>query len=128
MKWNVYRHDMRLNGIEVFNIFEHGRFSQDVEDLLNEHKDKNEFAIQLKNALMFYFWCKAEYEIIISPWCGSKNVKEVKVDIYNQVMNNWDVFLDYVWSNKKVQQRKSTTKTIGYSNGYADQNVLRTAM
>ena len=50
---------------------------------------------------MCNFWAKAEYEVIISLWCGGKNTKDIKVDIYTQVMNNWNVFLDYVWNGKK---------------------------
>ena len=43
--------------------------------------------------------------MIISPWCGGKNTKDIKVDIYTQVMNNWNVFLDYVWNGKKEDQK-----------------------
>ena len=26
--------------------------------------------------------------------------KDIKIDVYWQIMNNWDIFLDYVWSAK----------------------------
>jgi hypothetical protein len=32
-----------------------------------------------------------------------------KIDIYEQVMNNWDLFLDYVWNSKQHR----TTKNAG---------------
>ena len=50
---------------------------------------------------MYYFWCKSEYEVVIAPWGGSIGANEVKIDIYTQVMNNWDVFLDYVWRSQQ---------------------------
>jgi len=25
----------------------------------------------------------------------------LKIDVYEQVMNNWDVFIDYLWNNRK---------------------------
>lgn len=50
---------------------------------------------------MYYYWAKCEWEVIISPWIAQHNDNEIKVDVYWQVMNNWDIFLDYVWNNKK---------------------------
>ena len=49
---------------------------------------------------MYYFWCKSEYEIILSPWCRSSKDEDKKIDIYTQVMANWNKFVDYVWSFK----------------------------
>lgn len=101
MEWNVFYHDINAHEITTFNIFDHYRFSKDVQKSLKQCTDKDEFAKELKSDLMYYFWLKAEYEIIISPWCGGRNAEDIKVDIYTQVMNNWNVFLDYVWSNKE---------------------------
>jgi hypothetical protein len=72
---------------------------------LKKFKDKDEFAEQLRRDLMYYFWAKSEYEIIISAWCGGNGNEDIKVDIYTQVMNNWDVFVDYVWNSKKRRKR-----------------------
>jgi len=51
--------------------------------------------------MMYYYWSKSEWEIIIGPWCGGNNTKEIKVDVYEQVLNNWDIFLEYVWNERK---------------------------
>lgn len=102
MEWNVFYHNMNAQEITVFNIFKHGGFMKDVEKLSKECTDKETFAKELKSSLMYFFWSKSEYEIIISPWCGGRNTKDKKVDIYSQVMLNWDKFVDYVWSFRKV--------------------------
>lgn len=47
---------------------------------------------------MYYFWSKCEYEIILSPWAGQAD--DIKIDIYNQIMMNFDRFVDYCWSFK----------------------------
>ena len=101
LKWNVFYHSVNKQEIVTLNVFNHWRFSEDVENNLKKIKDKDEFAEKLRHDLMYYFWSKSEYEIIISPWCGERNTKDIKVDIYTQVMNNWDIFLDYVWNSKK---------------------------
>lgn len=102
MEWNVFYHDMNAQKIRTINIFDHSRFNRDVSKHLKECQDKNEFAKKLQSELMYYFWAKAEYEIIISPWCGGRNTEEIKVDIYTQVINNWNIFLDYVWDSKEA--------------------------
>lgn len=106
LKWNVFYHSINKQEITTFNIFNHWRFNEDTQKNLKKIKDKNEFAEKLRRDLMYYFWSKSEYEIIISPWCGGRDTKEVKIDVYDQVMSNWDVFLDYVWNSKKRREKK----------------------
>lgn len=135
LKWNVYYHAFNDKEIKTFNIFNHGRFREDVEKHLKKYKDKDEFAEKLKSSLMYYFWSKAEWEVVITSWVPhitmseldrlnaerEKNIKEYnrepyslyvnpdvgeKIDVYEQVMNNWNVFLDYVWNSKIHRPRK----------------------
>lgn len=101
MKWIVYYHDINRDKIDTYNVFKHGRFREDVIKAIKKYKNKDEFAEQLKSELQFYFWSKAEWEIVISPWVGGKNTKSIKIDVYDQVMNNWEIFVDYVWNNKE---------------------------
>ena len=90
---------------------------------------KDEFAEQLKRSLMYWFWCKSEHEVVISSWPVYIDKEELdrinteyeeynnkwghypytinvspyvgkKIDIYSQVMMNWEQFVEYVWSNK----------------------------
>lgn len=100
MEWYVYRQDLNTNEIETFNVFRHASFSRDVEAELSRAKSKGDFAEKLKSNLMYYYWCKAEWEVLIRSWCGRE--KEIKVDVYQQVMLNWDIFLEYVWAHRKV--------------------------
>lgn len=130
MHWNVYREDFNARKIEVFDIFRHHRFKNAVEKLLKTQTNKASFADDLKHELMYNFWCKCEYEVVITSWppyintedlqklnaeCKEKEEKyghppyklsidlpcAKKVDVYSQVMLNWDAFLDYVWSFRK---------------------------
>ena len=79
MEWNVYFHDFNRNEI-----------------------DKMEFKEKLRKELMYWFWSKCEYEIVISPWVGrNKEEAEVKIDIHDQVMLNFNRFVDYCWSFKE---------------------------
>ena len=119
MEWNVYYHDPNKQEIRPLNIFNHSRFNNDVQEHLKKCKDKGEFAEKLQTELMYNFWCKSEYEILICPWCFRKREdEEIKVDIYSQVMLNWERFLDYVWNSKIHRPRKE------YANWEYDPNGM----
>lgn len=102
MEWNVYYFNINQRKIETFNIFDHRTFVKYVKKHIKECKTKEEFAEKLKSELMYYFGFKAEWEILISPWVGGDRKEDtIKIDVYNQVMINWNVFSDYVWNNRK---------------------------
>lgn len=129
LKWNVYRHDINRREIVEFNIFNHWRFEEDVKKDLRKCKTKEEFAEKIKSHLMYYFWSKCEYEVVISSFPVHIKKDEFnrlteefiadtekyghepygmwvcpdvgeKIDIAGQVMMNFEVFVDYVWSHK----------------------------
>lgn len=99
MTWNVFYHNRNTDKIEPFNIFRHGRFREDVTNALNHYKDKDSFDDSIRASLFYYFCSKVEYEVLIKAWVGGD--AEIKIDIYEQVMMNWDRFIDYVWSFKE---------------------------
>ena len=85
---------------KLFNgIFKHGSFRKEVYDLLKSDLNKENFIEQLRKSLMYYFWSKSEYQVLILPWVGQAD--DIKIDIYDQVMMNWDKFSEYVWLNKE---------------------------
>ena len=97
MKWNVYYHNINKNKIEVVNIFDHHSFNRDVLKAYEEANTKEEFEKMVKASLMYYFWARCEWEITIWPW-PSKYGPGIKVDVYQQVLNNWDQFIAYLIS------------------------------
>ena len=99
MTWNVYYYNFNAKKIETFNIFDHWKFNEDVQSDLNKCRNREDFARLLKSHLFYYFCSKCEYEVLISPWIGNSREGAIKVDIYDQVMLNFDKFLDYVWTN-----------------------------
>ena len=79
-------------------MFKHRTLKKEVDKLLREKLTKEEFIDKLKRQLMYYFWSKCQYEIILSPWTGQAD--NIKIGIYDQIMMNFDRFVDYVWSFK----------------------------
>lgn len=126
MTWNVYRYDINSQKIYQYNVFNHNRFLEEVKAI--KTKDKDEFSEKLRIIAMYYFWSKAEHEIVITsfpPYINKDEVSRIiriasendvyrynrytmhvnldrgeKIDIYNQLQMNWEHFVDYVWNSK----------------------------
>lgn len=102
LEWNVFYYDINRNKIATYNIFRHGRFNKYVEEAFEISKTKEEFAKILRRELMYYFWSKAEWELVIEldednhifliPWCGCRNPEEVKIDVTNDTSFDWSGF------------------------------------
>lgn len=99
MEWNAYCYNINTKEIEPMNIFRHSRFANDVIKAMRTCETKEAFAEDVRHSLAYYFWSKSEYEILISGLFDSD--KEYKVDIYSQVMLNYDKFINYLWNVKK---------------------------
>lgn len=127
--YNVYIHDLNKREIKKYNIFEHGRFYEDVKKNLKKCKTKEEFADKFKRDLQYYFWSKCEWETVLTTFptrvpkaelnrmnrefaemterYGYEpsyvgiyfDIKE-KIDVYQQCMLNFNILVDYVWSMK----------------------------
>ena len=131
MEWYVFN---KLNGpqenVGKFNIFNCVSFRERVQDILKKEKNYKKFKDELHTAVVCSFWCKYEYEIVLTPFPTTISLEEFnslkkeyqetkntynrepkylytsprgykKIDIYNQLMLNWDVFAQYVWSFRK---------------------------
>lgn len=129
MTWKVYRHDFNRGVIYEYDIFNNSRLVEDIQKLLKENITKEEFSEKLRRRLQYYYWAKSEHEIVITSWTPHIDKEELsrinteyeeyynkwgkdpirfyinpdvakKVDIYEQVRLNWNIFVDYVWSFK----------------------------
>lgn len=102
LEWNVFYYDINRNKITTFNIFRHSGFNKYVEKAFKTSKTKEEFSGSLRREVMYYFWSKAEWELIIEltkdnhifliPWCGCRNPEEVKIDVTNDTSFDWKSF------------------------------------
>lgn len=94
--WNVCYSDSNTDTIKIFNIFEHKHFMQGCDKAFIKAKrsDREVFAEEVKIELRYWFWSKCEWELIIHGLFSTYNQK---VDVFGQVMINWDRFIDYLW-------------------------------
>ena len=91
-EFNVITENINTDKIEIYNVFNHDLFRTDCEDAWADYlltRDIESFKKSVKSSLIYYFWAKCEWEIVVYGW----NAEE-KLDVYDQVMMNWDIFID----------------------------------
>jgi len=134
--WNAYNYRSFGQGLRVFNIFDHYSFMESVRKLLKKPMSKEEFSELLRREVLYYYWSKAEWELVITdtqPHIDSKELNRLitdcylkrtieephplyshvnlsdaeKIDVYEQVRLNWDEFVDYVWKFSKSETKRN---------------------
>lgn len=107
-EWNVFVEDFGRKEIIVYNIFEHFIFKEDCDKAWENHKDNlKEFETEVKRSLMFYYWSKCEWEIALSDFPPSEKFTKKKVDVYQQVMMNWEIFIAYLYSFYETSTKRN---------------------
>ena len=99
LQWYVYRYNINADKIEPFNIFQHWKLCEDIQKSLKKCATKEEFCSKLKSELMYFYWSKAEHELIVeltsddhvylTPWCGRREPEEVKIEATKDLGINW---------------------------------------
>ena len=107
---------------------------KDFDKLDDEHKKETVFKEKVRRNLSYYFWSKSEWEVILSSWPPYVDSDEIdrlikereehlatwgkfyqtdcnvnvseKIDVYTQVMMNWDCFIDYLWNNRNLIKKR----------------------
>lgn len=116
MCWNVFYEGVNTKEIKIWNVFNHASFTEEVKSLPKENKET--FSKELKYIVMYYFWSKSEYEVVVASWppyisrFESNQIKQnelpryrqavnleigKKFSIYDQLAMNWNIFVNYCW-------------------------------
>lgn len=106
--WNVYVSNFNTGKIETHNVFDHWRVWEDLCKAARKYRDSERplFEEEVRKTMMYYYWSKCEWEVIIDHWPRNERMKDEKVDVYDQVRLNWGIFLDYLWENRAVLRRR----------------------
>lgn len=131
--WKVYEEG---DGEIVENdIFDYRFFWRDIQkDKKKAKDDKEKFAILVRRELFYYFCGKCEHEIVVTSWPPYLSEKEAqriadetkrnpryryyfspkvgkKIDVYDQVMMNFDVFFEYLWNHPSMKSKSRKTNS-----------------
>ena len=98
--WNVYHYSHSRNKIEVWNIFHSIGFSEGIEKIIKKKYKKEIFADKVKSELIHYFLTNYMYEVTVCKYPRpDMSDGYVRIDVFDQVMLNFDAFIDYLYAN-----------------------------
>ena len=99
LKWYVLNYNFNEKKVENFNIFRSIRFTESVQDLLDNYITFEDFVEKLDRKLKYSFWSKREYEISVGDAFETDLDKYEKIDIYSQVKPNVKILAKYIIDN-----------------------------
>lgn len=100
LQWNVFNHNIGSDEVVQFNIFDHGGFRKDMREAARTIHDREEFTKAVRSNLMYYFWSKCEYEIVVIPFGSNPKGIRRKIDVYDQVWGNQEAFIEYCLNHR----------------------------
>ena len=107
-EWYVYVDDFNKKEIEKFNVFQSLNFLEGCKRTFKKYKDIDIIEKEIKSWAMYSFWSKCEYEIVLTSLFNSERhkFKDEKIDVYDQLLMNWDSFFRYVVEHKAYFLRR----------------------
>lgn len=106
--WLVMNYNCNANRIEQYDVLKYR--VERMKKLKKQSKDIGEFTEKLTNEMLWQYWSRAEYELILEkcnnelwlkPWCGCPNPEEVKINVTED--DFWQKFAkqyDNWWDNE----------------------------
>ena len=102
LSWLVTYHDVNADKIKYYNIL---KYREDfIKKLKKKCKTKEEFADKMHREIMYYYWSKCEWELIIevdddnriwlSPWVGCREPENVRIDVTDREDFDWRSFAE----------------------------------
>lgn len=79
--------------LEYINVIRQDLIDR-VKKLIKKNADYEEIKKEIDASLMYDYWSKSEYEVIVSNWTGPDF--EQKIDIYYQLQPNIDRITEYM--------------------------------
>lgn len=100
MKLEYYVLAERNNKIIRYNVL--NDWEEDIRKIKKEIKEKTELKEWLIKEFKYYYWSRAEHEIIVS---GLFRKEFKKIDVWYQLELNIDIITDYVWEKMKFKEK-----------------------
>ena len=94
LEWNAFYYDTNTKEIKTFNVIR-----DDLIAKVKKAKKKDEdIKDVIKTNLMSHYWCKSEYEVVITDLfhAGDKTLRAMKIDVWWQLEMNLDRIVEYI--------------------------------
>lgn len=102
LSWLVTYYDCNADKIKDYNIL---KYREDfIKKLKKKCNTKEEFAEKMRREMMWQYWSRCEYELIIEitederillkPWVGCREPEKVRIDVTNREDFDWKGFAE----------------------------------
>lgn len=114
--WYVFMEDFNRKEVGVFNVFDHWSFTEACKKAYRKYRKEeqiNELEEEIRRWARYFFWSKCEYEIILTGWPPPREdsgFRDKKIDIYDQLIMNWEYFFRYITDHRKEFLRREPKK------------------
>lgn len=103
MSWKVKNYFINENKIWDYDVL---KYREDqIKKLKKKYPTKEEFAEEMRHEMMWQYWSRCEYEVIIkvddnnrvwlSPWVGCRDPESVKIDVTDDESFDWRNFAEH---------------------------------
>ena len=129
LAYYVYIENINKQKIEKYNVLNDG-IVEEILKRTKDFTDKKSFSEEVERIIMYHYWSRSEWEVVLTDWPPHMKTDELtklnneveryqkdygkepyslvvnlstaeKIDVYDQVMMNWNIFIDYIWENLK---------------------------
>ena len=100
LKWTVKNFNCNTQIIEDYDVLRY--YIDMIKKLKKKSRNKNEFADELKKEMMWHYWSRSEYELIIEitddnqvflkPWVGCRDAENAKINVTEDKTFDWLAF------------------------------------
>ena len=103
LSWKVLNYDINKRKVVDYEVF-NTKYEEELKKARKNKKftDRESLKEYLRKDFQYYFWSRAEYEIMVSS-LSCKFVKPEKIDVFRQLEMNLDRITDYVISECKFR-------------------------
>lgn len=108
LSWMVKNYETNSNVIKDYDVLKYRE--EFIKKLKKKKPDKAEFAKEMRSEMMYHYWSRTEYElimkvtengsIILSPWMGQRNSKEAEIDVTDNPDFDWKGFAAELYKKK----------------------------
>jgi hypothetical protein len=98
--WLVKNFNINKQAIEDYDVLKYRE--DDIKKFKKKYKTKEEFEKALRVEIMYHFWSRAEYELVIKqtedgsilllPWCGCRDEEKATIDVTYDTSFDWKGF------------------------------------
>ena len=106
LNWYAFYWDCNSNSLERTDVI-HSDLIDDVKKAIKKGQDFNQIKEIIRCNLMWYYWSKSEWEVLVSDlhMCEDSPKHNVeKIDIYYQLEPNLDRITEYMINNLTIKK------------------------